>query len=164
MLTKPLPCSVLSLTRCCVGTSCWGRLVDVYDGDTVKVVLPFGGKLHKFNVRLAGIDTAEMRSKDAAVKERAVRARDRLLQHATGLEALPKLSTKKDINKLLDDHVTMVWVECLGWDKYGRLLANLFSAPGATRSFAQQLLDEKLAYEYFGETKLTEAEQDEILK
>ena len=40
----------------------YGRLVDIYDGDTVKVILPVMDRYFKFDVRLNGIDTCEIKS------------------------------------------------------------------------------------------------------
>ena len=37
------------------------KVVNVYDGDTCKVVFPMNGKLYRWNVRLSGYDTPEMR-------------------------------------------------------------------------------------------------------
>ena len=59
-----------------------------------------------------------------------------------------------------------VWVECLDFDKYGRLLANVYNLNTEIKSdnsFSSILLKEKLAYVYNGDTKLTEEEQVECL-
>ena len=37
------------------------KVVSVYDGDTCRVVIPFKGEFYKWNVRLDGYDTPEMR-------------------------------------------------------------------------------------------------------
>ena len=49
-----------------------------YDGDTLKldIDLGMGVWLHNQSVRLYGIDTPELRSRDRAEKERAIKARD----------------------------------------------------------------------------------------
>ena len=55
-----------------------GRVVKVYDGDTITIVakLPYkDSEYYRFSVRLLGIDTAEMKSVE---KDRATRARDAL--------------------------------------------------------------------------------------
>jgi micrococcal nuclease len=49
-----------------------------YDGDTLRldIDLGMGVWLHNQSVRLYGIDTPELRSRDRAEKERAIKARD----------------------------------------------------------------------------------------
>ena len=124
------------------GTQCWGRVVDIYDGDTMKIVLPFSqGLFYKFNCRLKGIDTPELKSRDEKVKKRGLKAKERLVQLVGETET----------------DVAVVWVECLEWDKYGRLLINIYKNPG-DESFGDILVREKLAYEYDGGKKKTETE------
>ena len=43
------------------GTYCKCKVVNVYDGDTCKVVFPLHDKMYRWNVRLTGYDTPEMR-------------------------------------------------------------------------------------------------------
>ena len=43
------------------GTKHLCKVVNVYDGDTCKVVFPFSEKMCRWNVRLTGYDTPEMR-------------------------------------------------------------------------------------------------------
>lgn len=152
------------------GIACWARVVAVYDGDTMTVVLPFHGTPTKFAVRMAGIDTCEMRSKNAMCKELAVRARRRVLELVVknadlpdeageAVESLPPNASKKDVETVLDAYVSVVWLEGHGADKYGRLLATVRAGPHAALSFADVLKSERLAYAYEGDTKLTEPEQ-----
>lgn len=82
-----------------------GRVVKVYDGDTITIVakLPYkDSDYYRFSVRLLGIDTAEMKGPE---KDRATRARDalsaRILNHTVQL---------RDVTT----------------EKYGRLLANVY--------------------------------------
>lgn len=146
------------------GHKTWGRLVDCYDGDTMQVVLPFLGSFFKFTIRMYGIDTSEMKSKDSANKERAVKARDRVLEVATKQCPLPAMKTRKEIQKYLAANMTLVYVECLEMDKYGRVLAKVYTCPEDSECFSDVLVKENLAYAYYGETKLTEKEQMETLK
>jgi endonuclease YncB( thermonuclease family) len=141
------------------GLKTYGRLVDIYDGDTIKVILPTFGSYYKFSVRLNGIDTCEIRSKDKVLQDTAIKARDRLFELVTN----SKVNTKNDIKKILEADVYLVWVECDDKDKYGRVLANIYKdkETETTKSFSAILLEEKLAYKYEGKTKLTE---DDIKK
>jgi len=107
------------------------KCVNVYDGDTIKVVFPAPGTatLYRWSVRLAGIDTAEMRTSDELEKAHAKRAKEYL--------------TGKILNKIVE-------VKCGEFEKYGRLLAWI-SLDGET--FNTSLVQKNLAYEYDGGTK-----------
>lgn len=145
------------------GLKCWARVVGVYDGDSPTLVVPFGGdgKYYRFASRMYGIDTSEMKSKDEQNKERALRARGRLIELVTcGQVSLPLTAKKKDVVDALSRDVYLVWIECMEMDKYGRVLHNMYRSPEAgEKSFADILIEEGLAYAYFGGTKMTESEQ-----
>jgi endonuclease YncB( thermonuclease family) len=131
----------------------------VYDGDTMTLLMPVDGKMWRFAARMYGIDTCEMRSKEAANRETAIRARHRVVELITGVR-LGADAGKKEIVKLFADRVHVVRVECLDFDKYGRVLVRVL-VPGseARRLISDVLLEEKLAYPYFGDTKMTEGDQ-----
>lgn len=145
-------------------TRTFARVVSVYDGDTITAVIPILGAFFKFKVRLHGIDTCEIKSKNQAAKDMAVKARNRVIELVTGLAVDATLKTKKDIEKMLDADVHLVWLHCLEMDKYGRVLAHVYPSSNRVKSISEVLLDEKLAYAYSGETKKTEQEQVEYLK
>ena len=134
-----------------LGTKCWARVVSVYDGDSPTIVFRFGGKVYRFPTRIYGIDTSEMKSKDVANKERAMKARARLIELITKTVSVPRKRQKKSLPSK--------WVECMELDKYGRTLISMKASPDAEKSFADILIEEKLAYSYFGGTKLTEGQQ-----
>lgn len=77
------------------------KCVDVYDGDTVKVVFKFADKMYKWRVRLLRIDTPELRGDE---KEEGLKCRDFL----RGL--------------VLDKIVT---VKCSKFDSFGRILGEI---------------------------------------
>ena len=141
------------------GLESWGRVVDVYDGDTLKIVMPYNQTMWKFNIRLYGIDTSEMTSKIQENKERAIRSRNRVIQLVSKMPAqLPSSITenKKSIQTYLQQNVFLVYVICKDMDKYGRILADVYSN---NVSLSHTLLQEKLAYSYYGDTKQTEIQQ-----
>ena len=148
-----------------------GLIVSCYDGDTLTIVLPVFGHCYKFTVRIDGIDTPEIKSRDAENKLRAVRARNRVLQLAGVTIGLDVALTKKEVGEVLARVQPIVEVECKGFDKYGRLLAvlrpqrghNMGLAGPTCPSFADVLIAEKLGYVYGGATKLTEGEQADAL-
>jgi endonuclease YncB( thermonuclease family) len=134
------------------GLKSYGRLIDIYDGDTIKVILPIFDSYYKFTIRLNGIDTCEIRSKDKVLQDNALKARDRLFELLTN----NKVNTKNDIKNILESDVYLVWVECCNKDKYGRILANIYKNKDTEKSVSEILLEEKLAYKYEGKTKLSE--------
>lgn len=146
------------------GMKTWARLVDVYDGDTVTLIIPLKGEFARFQCRLSGIDTCEMKSADPKNKETAICARNRLLQlSGCHLEAT-KTVTRKQIQAALCEQIVVVWISCHEFDKYGRLLVDLYSSDRLDAVlFAKVLIEEKLAYVYTGESKLSEKEQSQLL-
>ena len=81
-----------------------GKVVKVYDGDTIWVAAVIGGELCRVNVRMLGYDCAEMRSSDEVEKKCAHAARD-------------------DLATLILDKIVALKVHSA--DKYGRLLAEV---------------------------------------
>ena len=51
------------------------KVVNVYDGDTIKVVILFHNKLTRF-LRMTGYDSPELRTKNQNEKAAAIKARD----------------------------------------------------------------------------------------
>ncbi len=110
-----------------------GKCVDVYDGDTIKLVLaiPFDeDKLYKWNCRINRVDTPELRTKNKKEKEYGYEVRNKLRE--------------KILNKILD-------VKCLEFDKYGRLLVELYTED--KECINDWLIQNNFAFEYHGGTK-----------
>ena len=85
-----------------------GYVIKVYDGDTITIAarLPYkDSPMYRFSVRLARIDSPELRTKDASEHDAAVLARD----------ALAKLILGRTIE-----------LTNTGTEKYGRLLAEVW--------------------------------------
>ncbi len=109
------------------------KVVDVYDGDSIKIVIHLSGIFHKFNCRLSGIDTPEMRSKDLTEK---------LYAHYV---------TKKVKEHLLNK---MVIVDCEKFDKYGRLLIWIrVNNPEIPYPFNEYIIKQNWGIKYDGRTK-----------
>ena len=66
---------------------------------------------------------------------------------------------KKQIDSYLNDDVYLIWLECLDFDKYGRILANIKIQDNDKETLSNILLNEKLAYSYYGGKKESEEEQ-----
>ena len=106
-----------------------GKVVSVYDGDTIKVVFPLHNTLYKWNCRLGRVDTPELRTRNELEKKFGYEVRDKLRE--------------KILNKLVN-------VKCGDFDKYGRLLTEIFIKD---ESVNQWLIDNEYAFEYDGGTK-----------
>jgi endonuclease YncB( thermonuclease family) len=106
-----------------------GKIVSVYDGDSCDIVLHLD-KLGctRFKCRLNGIDCAERKSKNESEKQHALKA----LEFVKGWQGVP------------------VRVKCYKFDKYGRLLVDVFCS---NESLAEKLVENGLAYRYCGKTK-----------
>lgn len=137
------------------GMRTWARLVEFFDGDTCKVVFPFANNdVHKVIVRVNGIDTPEMKSKDPTVQTWAVKARNRMLSLvAPDVFEVDGNYSKKDITKLLKENICIIWLDTLAFDRYGRLLADLYFSPTDTKSLQAICIEEGYAKAYSGKTK-----------
>lgn len=108
---------------------------DVYDGDTITVdiFLGFNVVLSNIKVRLVGIDTPEIRTKDLKEKEKGYETRDWLRERILGKKVL--LHTKEK-------------------GKFGRWLGTIWELnedkPEFKNSYNKQLINEGLANEYWG--------------
>lgn len=127
------------------------RVVSIHDGDTITCVIPFETSFYKFSIRLAGIDTCEMTSKNNLARAKAFLARGRLFQLITDTNIDTLEWRKRDFDDYFAKYYTTITLECTEMDKYGRVLANI-------SNFADILVHEKLAYRYDGGKKLTEQE------
>lgn len=118
------------------GRECLGKVVDVYDGDTVKIVFPLSEKeperLYRWNCRLINVDTPEIRTKNLKEKAYAKVVRNKLRE--------------KILNKL-------VYVKCLDFDKYGRLLVEIFDNEKCEECINNWLILNEYAKKYDGGTK-----------
>ncbi len=111
------------------------EIVRVYDGDTVTIDLDlgFGIWVKGRGVRVAGIDTPELRTRDLREKKYGYKARDRML------ELLPVGSRQ------------VVRTYSPKPDKYGRVLGNFVLESGNVAS--EVLISGRLAVRYEGQNK-----------
>jgi endonuclease YncB( thermonuclease family) len=132
------------------------KVVNVYDADTCKVVFRLAGEFTKFTLRLNGIDAPEMRpsrsnkNRDQEIAA-AIRARNRLVNLVTDCYISNDIIyTKKELQKLIDTSKKIIQIKCYEFDKYGRLLAELFVGDNNINT---QLIQEGCGYSYSGGTK-----------
>lgn len=111
----------------------YGKVVKVYDGDTITVVAqPYvDSSLYKFSIRLFGIDTPELRSKNENEKKAAI-----------------------FVQKYLEDLIfnKFIIIDVLSQDKYGRILANIY-LDNCDTDISSLLLSKKYGLPYNGGTK-----------
>lgn len=88
----------------------YGKVIKTYDGDTITIVSkPYiDSDYYKYKVRLNGIDTPELKSKDKHETEMAIKARDAL-------------------KELLKNNNDIIELKNISYDKYGRLLADVYA-------------------------------------
>jgi endonuclease YncB( thermonuclease family) len=113
------------------GKQTYGIVSDIYDGDTCKIVFKLKDEFFKWNCRISGVDTPELRTKNLKEKECGYFVRDKLRE--------------KILNKV-------VKVNCMKFDKYGRLLVEIFIDDCNINTW---LIENNYAYAYDGGTKST---------
>lgn len=110
-----------------------GKVVKIYDGDTITIAskLPnTTGPVYRFQVRMNGIDTPEIKGKSAAEKKMAEKARDALTQKIFG---------------------KIVRFQNVSTEKYGRILADVYLDD---LNLSQWMIQNNYAVEYNGGTKI----------
>jgi len=115
-----------------------GHVIKVYDGDTITIAskMPYeNSPLFRFNVRLNGIDTPEIKSKNENEKILAKKARDSLSQ------------------LIMNKNVTLKNVKN---EKYGRILSDVYLDDLHVNKW---MIDKQFAVEYDGKTKKLWGEQ-----
>lgn len=111
----------------------YAYVIKVYDGDTITIIAPVlnvkNNRIFKFSVRIFGIDCPELRTKDTMEKKYALKAKEFAC----------------DI--LLYKHIEL---KNVAYDKYGRILASIYID---SKNYETLILQQGLAYKYFGKTK-----------
>ena len=139
------------------------KIVNVYDGDTFRVILFLNKKDKKpikLKIRLHGCDTPElspsksMENREEEVKK-AKRARNRLIQLTTDQKInIDDYSiTKGGIQVLMDQNKKEIFIELGYQEKYGRILGTLYLDIDKRENVKNILINEKHAKPYFGGKK-----------
>lgn len=114
------------------GFETWAKCVKIYDGDTGTFIFFLNGRPFRFRVRFANIDTAELKSD---LEE----------------EKYVANYTKNLVSSWMFDKV--VYLKCYNFDKYGRVLADIYPNNDKIKCYNRELLDKGLAYVYQGATR-----------
>jgi endonuclease YncB( thermonuclease family) len=96
------------------GKTIYGLPCNVYDGDTFSIIFPFENNIIKYRCRTHGYDSAE-------IKPRLnIPDREKHIEVA--------IAAKNRLIELLNKHPSkLVKVECYNFDKYGRILVNVWN-------------------------------------
>ncbi len=119
------------------GIKTYARVVDVYDGDTITIIMKYNNKYDKFKIRMYGYDAPEMRPL---------------------LSSENRQQEKTDANKARQELCDLILnkiiiLECLQFDKYGRLLGNVYTLD-TNMCVNKYMLDNVTGcYSYTGGTK-----------
>lgn len=94
------------------------KCVEVYDGDTCKLVFYNNGEMIKYSFRMLGYNAPEITKVEQHVKELGLLMRDRLRELILN---------------------TIVYVECGKFEKYGRILARIYGDPTKKTSINDEM-------------------------
>ena len=144
------------------GLTLQGKIVECYDADTCKIALPLpntsGNSFYKFTCRLNGIDTPEIkplktkpnRDNEILLAKRARAELLKMICDTSFASSFDNLDIKKDeVIKILEKNKKLVTVKCDVFDKYGRLLVELYNGD-SEKSFNEILVEKELAVKYDG--------------
>ena len=110
------------------------RIEEIYDGDTVKIIILFGDIPIKLALRILGIDTPEIKQGDSRLPE----------EHLAGVKVRDYIRT------LFPNNIAKIRI--CDWDKYGgRVLGDLFLPTG--ENVSEILMNGGWARKYQGEKK-----------
>jgi len=118
----------------------YGKVIKVYDGDTITICskLPYDDSpIYRFQVRLNGIDTPEIKGHTDAERKLAIEARDALIALIMG-----KVVSLKNV----------------GTEKYGRILADVYYKNTHVNNW---MIQHNHAVKYDGGTKVRPKDWDE---
>ena len=126
----------------------YGRVIKVYDGDTIWMTATIDNISYRFNIRLYGIDSPELKPKEGTIEEK----------HR---ESVYANISKSKLSELILDKIVKVSIlnqtkinNRLINEKYGRLLCNVYiKHHGQLISVNKWMLDNKYAIEYDGGRK-----------
>lgn len=125
-----------------------GKVSSIYDGDTMTCIIEmFTDRFYQMKCRLQGIDTPEMIGSDHV---QAVIARNRVIQLIANMDA--GNMSRNMIKEFFNTHNFYVVLKCGNFDKYGRLLAEVYTEDNYKNegeSINQILLNENLAIAYY---------------
>lgn len=131
------------------GKHFYAKILDIYDGDTITITIKIDGKYYRMNCRLHNIDTPELRSQDEKEKHAAKLARNHLIFLLTNQKVNLDIS-RKEIKQICFEKNPVPLINCLEFDKYGRLLISIFVG---SICINEKMIEDGFAGQYSGKTK-----------
>lgn len=117
----------------------YAKHCNIYDGDTFSVIFEYNGEIIKYRCRCLGYDSPEMKPLKSD--------ENRLIEKDLAVKA------KNRLEELLNKHKTkMIKIECFDFDKYGRLLVNVWNMVDE-KSINDIMIEEGYAKSYDGGKK-----------
>ena len=123
------------------GNEFYSKVLDIYDGDTITILIKNNNMYNKIKCRLNDLDTPELRSSDINEKHAAKIARNYLIRLVTGKKVTLDI-TRNEIRRICGDNNRICYIKCYNFDKYGRLLIDI--------SMDRVLLNDKMIVDGFG--------------
>ena len=110
------------------------RIEEIYDGDTVKIIILFGDVPVRFSLRILGIDTPEIKQGEGRLPE----------------ERQASIKVRDYMRSLFPNNIAKICIR--DWDKYGgRVLGDLYLQSG--ENVSDILIHGGWARPYHGEKK-----------
>ena len=137
------------------GKSLSAKVVSCYDGDTFNAVVLLDNKLLKFNCRMNGYDTPEIKppknKPDREIeKKKALKAKQALLSNIIEGITMNDM-TKDEIDTAINLNKKIITLHCKEFDKYGRLLVEI--QLNETLTVNEWMIINNYGYRYNGGTK-----------
>lgn len=135
------------------GVECHAKVVDIYDGDTCTVIFYYKDELCKYRCRLLGINSCELKPPLSAldrdqVIQKACQSRDRFIGLILKSNNF-QYSNHATLREYLSQNRYLNYVVMDDFDKYGRILINIYpTSDKSEQSINQILLAEGLADSY----------------
>ena len=121
------------------GQTFYAKHCHIYDGDTFSVMFIYKNEVIKYRCRMMGYDSPEMKP--------LLKNEDRVHEKELAILA------KNRLKELLSVHPTqLIKIECFDFDKYGRLLVNVWNMVDE-KSINNIMIEEKHGKPYFGGKK-----------
>lgn len=109
------------------GLECPVKIVDIYDGDTISVIFHYRNQYYKYRCRLRRINSDELhlivkRENDTKLANQArIKLAEKILGCDVDLEC-----KRSQLREMLSNHTSLNYCKFYDFDKYGRLLIELY--------------------------------------
>lgn len=127
------------------------KVIDVIDGDTIKVMMLFNEKPIILNIRMFGYDAPSIKSKRSNVKTstNGRRARHMLINLITDCgDKISENTRSKDISKIIrNDNKKIVKIHLMDFDKYDEVIAKIY-LEDQNKFVDEIMIDSNLVYPY----------------